>query len=471
MSRASEISALRKGGRLAEALDLARAAHEASPRDPYLQRAYGWVLYDIVKLDVRDLENQRLPKGEFAHRFGLWMAEYQALDDLDRPGLLYSLMLNLAVKASRAWPGPGFLEFARWWGPQHLRAEDLQPYTPADGKTVASLGLRLHYAIGRGLLEQLDGGDPDLLRWAGKQLLVALDRHPDDLWLNHYRSKWLLAQGEVEQARQCTASVVRRQRRAAWAWALLGQTFESQDPDAAITCFFRSVQLAREPMEVANTRLSLARLLAQQQRFDEAAVQVHRALQFRSDNGFRVSQDLQQLLRSGWFKQRPELEALPREPDVAGEADALLRSLDDRPVLFRTGVVDHQNPQKSLAHVAFPADEGTVLAYGRFPGADQLQPGQLVEVGYVQGQKWPVGFQVSKASEIAGFCRRMSGEVTQRDGQGFGFLVTAEGERVFIPPALLTRFSPARPGEAAECIALLSRDKQGKAGWRALDRT
>lgn len=462
----SEITRLRKEGRLSEALERARACHDARPGDLYVQGAYGWVLYAIIKQEVEDLESQRISRGQFAHRVGLWLAEYRESGNRPRPDLLHSHLLNQAIKASRAWPG--FLEFARWWGPQHLRAEDREPYTPPGGKPVPSLEMRLHYAIGRGLLEPAEGGDAELLRWAAQQLLAALERHPDDLWLNYYRSKWLLAQGEVNEARRGTASVVRRQRRAAWSWSLLGQTFEPHEPERAITCYFQAVHVAREPMEVANTRVSLAQLLAQQQRFDEAAAQLHRALQYRSDSGLKVPQTLQQLTRSDWFRQRPDIASLPGEPDVASEAEALLRRLDDRPIVFRRGVVDHQNPLKSLAHVAFSADEGVALYHDKFPGAEQLAPGEIVEVGQVQGEKRPVSFALSTADSIEGFCRRMSGELTRRDGQEFGFLMTPQGERVFVPPALLARRAAAPHDPAVECLACLSRDKQGKVGWRAL---
>nr|WP_157991593.1 hypothetical protein [Caldimonas tepidiphila] len=413
---ASEITRLRKEGKLPEALERARACHDAVPGDIHIQRAYGLVLYGILKQELEDLESLRMSRSHFAHRFELWLAEYQVFGGKERPDLLHSCMLNLALKASRSWPG--FLQFARWWGPQHLRAEDREPYTPPGGKPIPSVEMRLYYAIGRGLLEQAQDADPELRRWAGEQLLAALERYPDDLWLNHYRSKWLLDQGEIDQARKCTASVVRRQRKATWPWALPGQTFEAHDSGSAITCYFHAVQLAREPMELANTRVSLARLLAQRQRFDEAAVQVHQALGYRARNGFKVPQDLQQLASSGWFRQRPDLAALPFEPDVALAAHELLRSQDDRPLVFRPGVVDHQNPHKSLAHVAFSADEGSILPYGKFAGAEQLQPGQVVEVGYVQGHKAPVCFKVSTAAEIEDFCRRMSrgGQSTRRAG-------------------------------------------------------
>ncbi|WP_419187265.1 hypothetical protein [Caldimonas tepidiphila] len=60
------------------------------------------------------------------------------------------------------------------------------------------------------------------------------------------------------------------------------------------------------------------------------------------------------------------------------------------------------------------------------------------------------------------------GEVSRREGQEFGFLRTVQGEHVFIPPALLTKLPSSPSNEAIGCIASMSRDKQGKAGWRAL---
>lgn len=466
MSGAADITRLRKAGRLIEALEQARSCYGADPHDIHVQRAYGWVLYFIAKAEVEELEQQRMPQAEFAERFPLWLAEFQAFSACERPGLLYSCMLTLAVKGQRSCPG--FLEFVRWWDPAHLRPEDGEAFTLPNGKQMPSLAMRCFYAIGRELTDAAGACEPGLLQWAEEQLRAALERHPDDQWLNLYMSRWLLAQGDAAQARRRLAPVVRRQRGAAWAWGALGRTYELEEPEKAMACWFHAVRLAGRPQDVAGLRMRLAELLAQQQRYNDAAVQVHHALAFRRESGFRVPPELLQLAGAGWFRQRPDLMRLPPEPDTAQEVRQILDGLDDRPMVFRLGVVDHQNLQKSLAHVAFGPDDGVALHHDRHAGADRLLPGQIVEVGQVQGRGRAVGYRLSEADSIGDFCRRLSGKVRQREGQNFGFLISPTGTRAFVPPALMERLPETPPRGAAGCVACMSRDKQGKPGWRAV---
>ncbi len=466
MNAATEISQLRKSGNIAEALEKARQCYDAAPKDTYIQRAYGWVLFSILKIELEDFEQQRTSHGSFVDRFSQFVAEYQVFGANERPDMLYSQILGQAIKASRHWSG--FLRFARWWDPQFLTAEDREPFTMPNGKQAPSLEMRFFYAIGRELSKVSEDGNGELRQWAEVQIATALDKHPDDQWLNYYQSKWFLDKGEVEKARKCLVPVVRRQRKAAWAWTLLGHSFEARDPDRSIICYFHSVQLAVKAMEVANTRVSLAGLLAEKQRFDEAAVQLHRALIYRTENGFKVSQGLQQLAGSSWFKERSDIRSLPAEPDVTSSAYRILDEEDVRPVVVRLGVVDHQNGQKALAHVAFNQDNGTSLYYDKFPGAVALPVGQILEIHYVEGDSRPRSFEPSSANSIDGFCRHMAGSIARREGQTYAFLATPQGERVFIPPPLLEQLPPELPEQRAECVACLVKDRQGKPGWRVL---
>ncbi|EGJ09053.1 tetratricopeptide repeat protein [Rubrivivax benzoatilyticus] len=465
MIGAADISRLRKAGELAEALERARGAHESSPGDVYIQRAYGWVLYDIVKREVDDLEQQRIAPAQFTERMPLWLAEYRTLDAVERPDLLHSLMTNLAVRTHRQWDG--FLEFARGWDPCHFRPEDRQPYAMPNGKRMPGLESRWFYAVGRELAERGLVLEPALRDWAERQLHDALRRHPDDPWLNLPLSRWLMARGEVGQARGRLAAVVRRQRQAAWAWDALGRTFELDAPADAIVCHFHALSLAGQPQEVAGTRVRLAELLVQAQRFDEAALQVHRALAFRRASGFKLPQELARFAASEWFALRQDASRLPPEPDTAREAGRVLDRLDERPVVFRIGVVDHQNPGKALAHVAFAPDEGTSLHYARHPGAERLRPGQLVEVAFRQGDVRSIRFRPTEAEAIAGFCRPVTGTLVRRDGQSYAFLQGDDGTRAFVPPALLEPVSRAQP-DSARAVVCMAKDRQGKAGWRVL---
>ncbi len=174
---ATAVSALRKAGNLNEALVMARSGFAQAPQDAFLQRAYGWVIYDLVKREVRLYEADEIPAGRLANRFSEWLADYERLDLIDRPGLLHSLLLTQILKGGRVWQG--FLRFARWWDPKNLRDEDKQPYKNEDGKLLPNLEMRLLYAMGRTAVSQND--DPELREWAEGTLDQGLQQHPNDL--------------------------------------------------------------------------------------------------------------------------------------------------------------------------------------------------------------------------------------------------------------------------------------------------
>ena len=133
--------------------------------------------------------------------------------------------------------------------------------------------------------------------------------------------------------------------------------------------------------------------------------------------------------------------------------------------MYRTGVIDNQNTEKSLAYVAFSINEGVVLEYRRFKGVSDMRMGDIIEIGLADGDHRAIKWRKSATTEIAGFCQQFVGELTQRDGQSFGFVVTNDRRRVFIPPNLM---GGAALGVQLVCRAVMGEDKQGKEGWRAL---
>lgn len=465
MNWSSEVSQLRKSGQLPEALAKAREGFEADPNDIYLQRAYGWVIYDLVKQEAQLFEQSKSSPGKVANRLNEWLADYRQFGANERPGMLHSLLLTQILKVGKVWPG--FLEFARWWGPEYCRPEDKEPYNADNGIPLHSLEMRLLSAIGREASHRANQLDPQLLAWAENQLQVGLTIAPDDQWLHYYKSKQLLNKGKTVEAREWLMPVVRRQQRAAWVWTLLGQTFELTDADKAIICYFRSVQVAGQPQEVANTRIALARLLASAERFDEAAVQIHKALGYRSQNNFSVPQALIQMAGSDWYRSRASRNVLPREPDVGDAADAIAFGGESGELVYRVGVIDNQNAEKALAHVAFSIDEGVVLPYRRFKGISDMQVGDVVEVGLAEVDHRTIKWRETAATRIDGFCQPFAGELTQRAGQTFGFVVTEDNCRVFVHPNLM-RETALAAGTSITCRAVMGKDKQGKEGWRAL---
>lgn len=464
MNWSSDVSQLRKLGYLPEALAKAREGFAADPNDTYLQRAYGWVIYDLVKQEAQLFEQGKSSPGKVANRLNEWLSDYRQFGANERPGMLHSLLLTQVLKVGKAWPG--FLEFAQWWGPEYCRPEDKEPYKADNGKLLPSMEMRLFYAIGRKASHSADEQAPQLLAWAKEQLQVGLSIAPDDQWLHYYKSKQLLDQGKTVEAREWLMPVVRRQQRAAWVWTLLGQTFEPSDADKATTCYFRAVKVAGQPQEVANTRIALARLLASAEKFDDAAIQIRKALEYRSQNNSPVPQALMQMAGSDWFRSRVNRTDSPREHDASDAADAIAFGGESGEIVYRAGVIDNQNAEKALAHVAFSIDEGVVIPYRRFKGISEMRVGDIIEVGLADDDQRAIKWRKSAATTLDGYFRQFAGELTQRTGQSFGFVITEDNERIFIHPNLMG--SAFSTGSSIVCRAVMGKDKQGKQGWRAL---
>ncbi len=465
MDAAQQVTTLRKAGRLDEALALAMPALAAAPEDLWLRRAVGWLFYDLIKRDVEGFGAGRVSRGQLIAHLNEWLREYARGGKADCPGLLHSLLLTQVLKVNKEWPR--FLAFARWWDPACLRPEDREPFELDNGKTVASLELRLVYAIGRAVSSGSEHQDPNLVAWGAALLDSALEAHPNDQWLHYYTSKRLIDLGQTAEAREHLLPVLRRQRQASWAWALFGRTWEIEDPGKAITCYFRAIQVAGKDVEVVGTRVQLAALLAEAERYAEATVQVRAAIQCREKNDYRIPQGLAVLAASDWYQRYADLPNLTREPDVAQGADALVFGAAAADLVYRLGVIDNQNPEKALAHVVFGLDDGAILFYRSMKGVSKLAVGTCVEVGVVKGETRPVSYRLSEKTMIPGLCERFEGELSQRPGQIFAFVIADGGGRIFVHPSL-ARELDGLVGHRVSCRAVVGKDKQGKPGWRAV---
>jgi hypothetical protein len=470
MGDSREVFQLRKERRLDEALTKARAGFQDAPQDIWMQRAYGWVLYDLLKREIDAFENQTVSAAHLVDRLDTFLREYRRFGENIGPDLLHSQMLNLALKGSRSWPR--FLDFARWWGAKwganSFRDEDHQPYQHPEGREMPSLALRYIYAVGREAMRQASSADPGLIQWAENQVDTALEHAPNDQWLHYYKSQLLLHGGRADQALEHLFPVLRRQPRAAWAWSLLGHIEEPRDPGNAIICYQHAAQLAHQPQEVANTRISLAKLLRARGESEQAAVQVRKSLEYRVNNNFKVPADLAELANSHWYRDLAQRTDLPPEPDVASQAREILAAGQRAALQYRCGIVDHQNLDKEVAHVAFGLDDGVVLPYRRFPGIQDRLVGDLIEVGFIPSEHRAADWRSSRAAIIPGFVDHISGRVERCDGRDFGFLSASQhSERVFVPPDLMAALKPEQPGDVT-CIAVMSKDKKGKRGWKVL---
>ncbi|MGR3460947.1 MAG: DUF7017 domain-containing protein [Roseovarius sp.] len=461
-----EIFALRRAGKTAEALEAARAGLSGREGDLWFLRAYAWVIYDQAKQIVEDHERKRLSDSEMANRISPYMREFSQMGAPLRGDTAFSQMLRLAGRVSRDWPD--FLAFAQWAGIDGFETEDQAPFVTEDGRRVDSLQRRFVRAVAREAASAAAEGrrDSEPVRWALTILAQALAEDPTDQWLNYYQSKIDLSEDRLEDAVRRLVPILRRQSRAAWPWALLGEILEKTQPEQAVVCYVHATELAREEQEVARVRIRLAKLLAAQERFAEAAYQAQLAAGYREKHGFRTPTELSRLLKSDWYTREIRADRSKPRPKAASAARKLLAELDARPVVYSLGVVEHINEERALTYVVTGVESGSPMPHGRFPEIAEVAPGTVIEIGRTDPAEKPTDWRRAEAEVIQGFCEDVTGRIDRHEGNSFAFLRNPRGD-VFVPPDLAKEVSD---GEATERTvrAVLRKAKNGKVGWKAL---
>ena len=463
----NEIFALRKQGRSTEALEMARSDYSENTSDVWLLRAYSWVLYDHAKKLIDSYEAKQLSPAALTGKLSPYMREFAKIGDSLRKDSAFSQMLRLAGKVSNDWQQ--FLGFARWAGVNDFSDDDKAPFINEQGKSVDSLQKRFTRAICRAAAAKAPDpqSNQDLVEWGLSILDQALREEPNDQWLNYYQSKLHLVRGETELAIKRLVPVLRRQARAAWPWALLGEILEVTRPEDALNCYTQATYLAREEQEVAKVRIHLALRLSLAGRFNEAAQQASLALKYREQHGYKVPQELQQLLDSDWYRTAVANNSLQRLQHVEASIKALLAELDQKTLTYTTGVIDHINIEKALSYVATGADTGFALPHRKFAQIAELAPGTLVEIGCVEPEGPPLDWRLSEASVLPGLCETFSGNLERHEGKDFAFVCTTR-ENIFVPPTLAKEFALGQRYDVS-CLAIRRTNKQGKTGWRALN--
>ena len=461
-----EIFALRKQKRYVEALDLARSEYPQNTSDVWFLRAYAWALYDHAKEIVDRYEAKQLSPAALSGQLSPYMREFARMADALRGDSAFSQVLRLAGKVSKDWSE--FLRFARWVGNEHFSDEDKKPFVNEAGKTVDSLHKRFIRAVCRETAAK--AADPQwdqaLSEWGLGVLEQALQDEPNDQWLNYYQSKLHLANGESDLAIKRLTPVLRRQSRAAWPWALLGEILEIEHPQDALTCYAHATQLAREEQEVAKVRIHLAQRLALVGRFNEAAHQASLALQYRENHGFKVPQELQQRLASDWYQQAVANSSMQPMPKVESAARALLQELDRQNLTYTRGVIDHVNTEKALSYIATGADTGFGLLHNKFPKVATLLPGTVVEIGRAEPEGHPLDWRISEVQTIPGLCEIFVGTLDRPEDKTFAFIRTSRDD-IFVTPGMAGAFTPGTQHDV-NCLAIRRTNKQGKTGWRAV---
>lgn len=491
--RATDITALRKAGQLAEAFTLATELLAAEPDNVWTKRAMGWVRFERLKAvakskapdefmqewvalsklvadnpaDETMLTNQAVWQA-VSHLFSLGLST--KVNDVlnvvfvsvqhwsfERPSDLYSALLRAFLKAGKTWSGLG--EFLTWWQLSNLRPEDYLPGITNDGKKMMAMAEQAYIAYAKQVLLH---PEPTVIRALIADLETLHEQHPEYQYPPYYQAKLLVATGSKEEAMTALMPFARRKQNEFWLWDLLADLYDDE-PEKAVACLCRAVSCTAQEKFLVNARLSLAVKLNEAGKFNEALTELTKSVKARQDEGWNVAANyagaVEKLVEKGAVI-LADNKALYRQYRPIAD-DLLYADIPEQ-----IGIVTYLNVDKKVAHFNVSR---TVSGHFKYEGSmARVQPGDFVAVRLEQrtgreGKFWvPLSAKLTDKTPSEEIFKSFAGPVKRVDGKGFGFV-----DNVFISPALLKDFESA---SALTGSALWSFDKaKNRDTWKAIN--
>jgi len=259
------IDALRKEGRLQEALELARHAYSESPQSRPVKRSYGWAIYARAREHVEGFFKElRLRSPEARQRRESSMTQLDFLlreyaeAQLPRRDLCLSLLL---VQVTRPREAPQCLpKVLSWVGLDGLREEDLCASEGAEGQLYPSLIERLAERVAQVAVRRERPRACELaLAWISAASAKAAPLIYAEA-LSSYRGPLLRLSGRVDEAVSYALRGLSRNRHDARSWREWSLCERERSPTLALWLGLRAAYEARAQLSAEQLTLWAERL-------------------------------------------------------------------------------------------------------------------------------------------------------------------------------------------------------------------
>jgi hypothetical protein len=282
---------LGKQERHAEAADLYRKVYAGGGADRDIQTSLAWELYKSSK-QLISLENFNL--GQVKRNLN----DYLKLD-VEKPSLLHTCFLQLAVKVS-GQAALNIIAFSRLWKLEYLRAEDFDRYRADDGKEYPSLAEKVIQQAGKEAAKSESAQDR---KYILPHIDTAIGYFPDNIWLKLDKAKVLLALGLHDEALEFGLAVVKSKINDYWAWGLLGDICADKDSSAALNCYCKALLCPAEDKYTGKLRIKLAQLMVASNELSAAKHEIESVLRFREAEGQKIPEVAANIAKQGWYSE------------------------------------------------------------------------------------------------------------------------------------------------------------------------
>ena len=498
-----EVKELRKSGKLEEALAMANQDLEKEPANIWNKRSIAWVYHDYLKENVSKekieifikyldkIKSLELPADEnmvfdsSAYQIGKLIFSLAHEDHINhknvsqifehikdfhftKPSEEYSFLYKAFHKCYKTWED--YISFADWWSFDNFSSQD---YLSEEfkGKKIMSVVEQAYIAYSKKLLEGESKVVEDFIlpkaidKIKIKEFLHKLDiiveNHPEYQYPPYFKAKLLLALGDEEEVLSNFIPFAKKKRNDFWVWELLADTFSPED-ERKMACLCKALSL-RTPNEfLINTRQKIAKILVEQNKFEEAKTEIEKILLARNDNNWKIPKQISEWTEQDWFKSNASLK------DNFSFYKQYLKSAEE--ILFadipeEIVVVEFVNENKSILN--FIKDKSK---HGFFKYSGMLENpkiGDLLSVRF-NGEGQDGFYKVLSIKKVTDktpcdAIKEFSGILKMREPASFGFV-----DDVFIEPNLIVTHG-LNKDDAIRGKAVLSFNKKKNVwGWKAV---
>ena len=298
-----EISQIRKNGNYLRARDLACAELQKTPNSLQLKSQIEWTYYSEIKEIATKLKQTEPVDQRLIQQLVKTYEEY-IKGETRRPDMAFSMILQLICPYSSYLPD--FYNYVNWFGKAALRAEDWEISTYVDKQGKQRRSLPLAYEVARGLCkwakstQELSKEQADFcLDWAN-QVRSKLSSE-DAIWLDWDAVAVLRRIKNYDNASQVLSSVLKLKKNEFWVWAEAARVYQFDQKDLALACFCKAMLCKTEEKFLVSAHFDFAKLLISLEMFDEASFEINQAIKIRTDNQWKVPDELNWLTQNSWF--------------------------------------------------------------------------------------------------------------------------------------------------------------------------
>jgi len=492
-----EVMALRKAGKLDEALALAEKGRVLAPDDRWSKLAAAWVYYDWLKYytekeafgeGLQQLHNiqalhlppeERMVYDQCAAQIGRMAVALQKKEPIDyatidklfailrtfhltRPSDTYSYLYRSFHKLAAQWDA--YPAFADWWGFDHLQPKDYQP-GEFKGKKTMALAEQAYLAYAKKLLAQTQGLQPPANAEKIRDFLIKLEHliqsYPAYQYPVYFKVKLLLALGETAHLVKVFLPFARQKKNDFWVWQLLAEVFAAE-PEHQMACYCQALSLKTSEDFLGKLRWSFAALLLSRHMYAEAKTEIECLLRHYEKKGWKVPSAVMTWKNQDWYRHTTALPAnkalYARYTPLAG--DILYQDIPEEII-----AVSFVNSTKKMLNFVKDKNKSGFFNYSSLPADPRI--GDILAVRFDgSGKDGFFKMLTGRLLTTHHNCKAIKvfeAPLTLIQPHNFGFA----GD-VFVAPQLVQKYQLVH-GQILSGKALLSFDARKKTwGWKAI---